>query len=770
MATIQEQIAQARAAGYDDAAIAAHLSNTPDLGPKMKTALGAGYKPADILSHLTGERAAPAAPATPSEIPAQRRPRLTLQEIASLAKPEVLSMLPKTGQQAMAFVRPTVEGAAAAGGGVLGAVGGPLGSVAGAGLGYAAGKGVMDIVEQALGYRRPPATFAEGVTTGTKDVLLGATMEAGGRGVVAPIVAKGAEYVSKVRNIKADAYLAAIENKGSEIINALRGKSSAVPGAAPSAGEVAAPAGSALFSALQARSMKVPGVASEYADMAARSNQARLAQEARVADRFKAATDKIQTKIDSGLTTVSQRETGQALLEAAKAEKNAVKTSVIEPAYTKAFDAAGSAKIDVADVITQAESILGRKLSDFAPGTAPATVRKLLSLQPATPAAQPVGTGLVSSKVKGPTPTAAPPEVTLAQLDDVRKAINADIASAAQSSDPLAATTLRNLRKVHQTIDDAVNNSDALPQQAKDLYREALDTYRTQYAPRFKEGVNANLFKQTALNEPKLNPDDVVKTYFQPKGEREAGQFVKMFGQNPDAMKVARAGIEDLYRREVTDASGRVAADAHARFVKKYADPLRILDNAGMNVTTRLQSVADDAARLAKVEDLAKASGNKLAPPLPPGSNALVVQKRIDSLTAGMTPQQLSHIDAVRTDLLRQMEFERLAKAGGASMDTTALATEAGKKAGLPLPSLLSMPITVFNAVYKKLALRMDDKLALEIARELTSPALAANAITKAMQVQAGRSATNAMIKTVIPAAALGTGVAAQQPQNALAP
>jgi hypothetical protein len=759
MATIQDQIAQARAAGYDDAAIAAHLSNTPDLGPKMKTALDAGYKPAEILSHLTGERAAPTTPAgqIPGAAPGFRAPPAQSSEVPM-------------GRRVTEFVRPTVEALGAVGGGVLGVVGGPAGIVAGSGLGYAAGKGVMDIAEQALGYKRPPATFAEGVTTGTKDVLTGAALEAGGRGVVAPLVAKGAEYVSKVRNIKADAYLDAIENKGNEIVNALRSKVSAVPGAAPSAGEVAAPAGSAKFSAFQMNSMKVPGVESEYAGMAAQSNEARLAQEARVADRVKALVAKIQAKIDSGLTTVSQRETGQALLEAAKAEKNAVKTSVIEPAYTKAFDAAGSAKIDVADVIAQAESILGRKLSDFAPGTAPATVRKLLSLQPATPAAQPVGTGLVSSKVKGPTPAAAPPEVTLAQLDDVRKAVNADIASAAQSNNTLDPTTLRNLYKVHQSIDDAINNSGNLPQQAKDLYRAALDTYRTQYAPRFKEGVNANLFKQTALNEPKLNPDDVVKTYFQPKGEREAGQFVKMFGDNPDAMKVARAGIEDLYRREVTDASGRMAADAHAKFVKKYADPLRILDDAGMNVTTRLQSVADDAARLAKVEKIAEASGNKLAPPLPPGSNALAVQNRIDSLTKGMTPQQLAHVDAVRADLVRQMEFERLAKAGGANMDPTALATEVGKKAGLPLPSTLLRTVTIFNAVYKKLALRMDDKLALEIARELTSPAKAAEAITKAMQVQTQRAATNAMIEPTARAATFGTGVLTQQPTNALAP
>ena len=53
MADIQSQILEARKAGYDDAAIAAHLSDMPEYGSKMKTALDAGYKPAEILSHLT---------------------------------------------------------------------------------------------------------------------------------------------------------------------------------------------------------------------------------------------------------------------------------------------------------------------------------------------------------------------------------------------------------------------------------------------------------------------------------------------------------------------------------------------------------------------------------------------------------------------------------------------------------------------------------------------------------------------------------------------
>ena len=56
MADIQAQISEARKAGYDDAAIAAHLTEMPEYGSKMKTALAAGYKPAEILSHLSASR------------------------------------------------------------------------------------------------------------------------------------------------------------------------------------------------------------------------------------------------------------------------------------------------------------------------------------------------------------------------------------------------------------------------------------------------------------------------------------------------------------------------------------------------------------------------------------------------------------------------------------------------------------------------------------------------------------------------------------------
>lgn len=58
MSTIQEKIAQAKAAGYSDAQIASHLAQSPDYSDKIRTATAAGYKPEEIVSHLAGMPAA----------------------------------------------------------------------------------------------------------------------------------------------------------------------------------------------------------------------------------------------------------------------------------------------------------------------------------------------------------------------------------------------------------------------------------------------------------------------------------------------------------------------------------------------------------------------------------------------------------------------------------------------------------------------------------------------------------------------------------------
>jgi hypothetical protein len=673
---------------------------------------------------------ATAAPAAP----AGQIPGAALGMVAPPAAPSEIPM----GRRAIQMIRPTVEALGSAGGAIVGTPAGPLGIVGGVGLGYGLAKSGLDIAEQMLGYQKAPRSVGEALTRGAEDVLIGGAMEAGGRGVIAPALQKAGEYASKVANLKLDTYLKALEGKGQDILDLLRGQRAAVPGAAPGAGEVAAPAGSARFSLLQAKAQKVPSMVSEFAGAEAQTAAAQAAQQGRAQTKFDAAAAKVQAKMNSALTPMRPEDAGAALVAGADAKREAMKKGVIEPAYAAAFKEAGDAKIDMSKVIGEAESILGRKLSDFDPSTAPETVRKLLSLQPKAPPAKPLGAGVVSGKIKQAAPAAPAPEVTLQQLDDIRKAINVDIAAGRTSMDPGAGMRLRSLGKIHEAIDDAVKSSTTLSDTAKAAYDDALNLYRTEYVPRFKTGVNDQLFRATSLNEPKIKPEDVITKYFQPRGVSEARNFVTLFGDDPKAMQTARAGIEDLYMREVKVPT----PEAHAAFLNKYADPIKVLDDAGMNVLQRIKVVGQNAARLDKINELAKQTNVKLSPPLPPGATADAVERRLQTLTKGLSPQELSHVNAVQQDLIRRGEYDRLVKAGSdAGIDIKQIGTETGRELGLPLPAFLSVPLTMFNSVAKRLMLRLDDKLAMEIAREMTDPGLAAKAVKQALDLQAKRQA-----------------------------
>jgi hypothetical protein len=109
-----------------------------------------------------------APPAVSSEVPFGRR---------------ILGARP-TGRDVIQMVRPSVEALGGVGGAIVGTSLGPLGTVGGSGLGYGLAKGGLDTLETALGYRQGPSTAEEAVVGGTKDVLMGATMEAGGRAAV----------------------------------------------------------------------------------------------------------------------------------------------------------------------------------------------------------------------------------------------------------------------------------------------------------------------------------------------------------------------------------------------------------------------------------------------------------------------------------------------------------------------------------------------------------------------------------------------------------
>lgn len=176
------------------------------------------------------------------------------ENVAAERAPEWAKNYPqlyKGAVKAREILGPTVEMLGAVGGGALGAgagtVAGPIGTatgaVGGSALGYGMAKEGLEAVDVALGLKAP-RKGAEIVTEPAKNILEGATYEAGGR-VVGPIVAKGAQKLGEgVSNVTgkfidmrqipkqkaANILRESIGGSVDEVVNALR---NAKPGQTP---------------------------------------------------------------------------------------------------------------------------------------------------------------------------------------------------------------------------------------------------------------------------------------------------------------------------------------------------------------------------------------------------------------------------------------------------------------------------------------------------------------------------------------------------------
>lgn len=154
----------------------------------------------------------------PSEVPGTRKPPSTAQRMYEAARP---------------YVAPTVEALGAVGGGLLGATAGTFGAgpvgtaaggVAGAGLGYGIAKEALEAADVAMGVKAPRQGAAQ-VTEPVRNILEGATFEAGGR-VAGPLIAKGIGKVADLKNIPknkaANLARASLGDDLGQTLNALR--------------------------------------------------------------------------------------------------------------------------------------------------------------------------------------------------------------------------------------------------------------------------------------------------------------------------------------------------------------------------------------------------------------------------------------------------------------------------------------------------------------------------------------------------------------------
>ena len=187
---------------------------------------------------------------------------------------------PSFYQKAREMVSPTVEALGAVGGGALGSMGGPLGTVAGAGLGYAGAKELLKFADTMAGQGGPKETMGQAATRQAQTALEGAAMEAGGRGIIGPVIDKASKAAGWVWDTVSGNLL---QVRAGKIVRQIAGADlDAIKAAAANApqnvtaAQATLPAGNDVLAALGARAAK-NDVTNFFARTAAEQEAARMA-------------------------------------------------------------------------------------------------------------------------------------------------------------------------------------------------------------------------------------------------------------------------------------------------------------------------------------------------------------------------------------------------------------------------------------------------------------------------------------------------------------
>lgn len=340
------------------------------------------------------------------------------------------------------------------------------------------------------------------------------------------------------------------------------------------------------------------------------------------AGRVEQTVAKAEREVTDSLANPKQTDVGANIVKAAEKERKTVRKDIIQPGYDAAFKAAGDTKLDASQVVADAEDILGTPLANFSDTAMPHTVEALAKLRSTGPKlVAPNGEVIAQPKV----------QATLEQIDNVRKAVNKDIAAAKLGAGGVNDARLANLKNLHASIDKAVADSGTLDDMAKALYKTAVDNYRNLYVPRFKTGEAAKLFERRTREMPGVNPEDVAGLFL--KGESEAKSFVDLFQGNKAALDEAKTGIEGLYRNATVKADGSFDQAAHIAFLKQYGPKIDILDDAGMGLRNRFTSVAGKAqtvtAPLEGVKEVKAIAGKAT---LPEGARLANIESSVNDL------------------------------------------------------------------------------------------------------------------------------------------
>lgn len=566
-----------------------------------------------------------------------------------------------------------------------------------------------------------------------------------------PVVATGnklIEGINAAQNIfrpKANWLAEAVGEQGPDIVNALRGNVSGVEGA----GQAAAPVGSVPFSQFTKALEKY---APQIADDAAATQDALLAARSNIAQGRIAEGSR---KLADVVAAPNEQDVGKKLIAIAEKEKRAMKDMVVNPAFREAEKLAGNAPIDISNVTSKAADII----DTVDPSVATALSARLRKFQGETKTTEKIGAG----GARYATETKIPPSATLAEVGDIRSAINSAAARAKATGDEVA---FRDLIGLHKQLDDAVTTSANLTPDAVDAYKNALSIYATQYAPRFKTGLQFDLFKvRQGANA--IKPENVVDKFF--NSPTNTDQFIALYGGNRDAMLNAKVGIEGMFRDKAIK-DGVIDTKAANKFLDDYGAQIDKLDARGLGIRNKLTSLVDETARVTAPEArVAEVRGAVKGKELPKGVSAAKIGAQVDELVKATSTEDLAALRDALEIARRRTAFEQRAARPAAKEFQLPSAPPAGSDF---LNPMYRIPVEIYRRVTGKLT----SKAAKLLGEMLSDPKRlneAADLIEKALAMksrQTGRKFGTVTAPSYVGVPAAVNNLAPQtQNQNSLA-
>jgi hypothetical protein len=240
--------------------------------------------------------------------------------------------------------------------------------------------------------------------------------------------------------------------------------------------------------------------------------------------------------------------------------------------------------------------------------------------------------------------------------------------------------------------------------------------------------------------------DEALKLASSNLGFKQTGDLRSAIVSSPETASQALARMDapakSSLARGVMQDAGR-ASDPLKHLVDNEQGIMRVLNAHDPKAAKATFDAAKDAAELLKIIDQ---TGNKLGMGKRP-VNVMLSQRDLDALTAGM-PEVQAVVKDIQTKLAQGETFETLAAQGKLSKNS---ALKLFREETTPHVFPLNKVWSFANMILGRLEGRIDKKLAVEIATELSNPTTAAAAVGKAQAKQLGVGTTTKKITGAIP-------------------